>query len=50
VAPIVGAVTLKKKQRHSGGGRNPAGLFNMLWAFVPHCGSLFSDWIPAFAG
>ena len=36
--------------RHSGEGRNPAGLSNMHLTGVPRCGSLFSDWIPAFAG
>jgi hypothetical protein len=36
--------------RHSGEGRNPAGLFNMPLDFVPRTGSLFSDWIPASAG
>jgi hypothetical protein len=36
--------------RHSGAGRNPAGLFNKHLACVPRCGSLFSDWIPACAG
>jgi ABC-type Fe3+ transport system substrate-binding protein len=36
--------------RHSGEGRNPAGLFNMRLALGPRCGSLFYDWIPAFAG
>jgi hypothetical protein len=47
---IIGDNTRNLLPRHSGEGRNPAVLFNMLLAFVPRCGSLFSDWIPAFAG
>jgi ABC-type microcin C transport system duplicated ATPase subunit YejF len=58
---IIGYNTRNLLHRHSGpstgsgqadlrSGRNPAGLLNMLLAFVPRCGSLFSDWIPAFAG
>jgi hypothetical protein len=46
----IGNNTRNLLPRHSGEGRNPAGLFNMLLAFVPRCVSLFSDWIPAFAG
>jgi hypothetical protein len=49
-ASTIGDKLQSTQLRHSGEGRNPAGLFNMLSAFVSRCGSLFSDWIPAYAG